>query len=179
MQREHAGGAALAFDAEGRQRLEAVAAAGRGIRGGALALRRAQVDDGDHGLARGVAAMAGVGRRAGFGFGQRGRQACGCQQVHPAVAAVQHAHAAAIGIELAHHALEEAARHGLGIGGLVQEGGHVVERLEVAVLAFQLGGLLRHARLQVVVQPLQFAGHAVEAFAEGAELVAAFHRQAQ
>lgn len=140
--------------------------------------RLAQVlDDDDALLARGRAAIAVVHIHAMLGLDQRVGQADRDHQVQLVGGRVERADAAAFGVELQHHAAQEAVAQRLDLVGLVQEGRHVVERADVAVLRGQLGGFFLHAPFQAGVEILQFVGHAVVAARQHAELVLAFHRQ--
>ena len=140
--------------------------------------RVAEVLDHDHpGLAGGDAAITVIHAHAMLGLDQRVRQSDRHHQVELFVVRVERPDAAALGVELQHDAPQEAVAQRLDLVGLVEEGCHVVERADVAVLRRQLGRLLLHPLLQPGVQPLQLVGHAVEAARQHAEFVAAFHRQ--
>ena len=118
--------------------------------------------------------MAVARHHAQLAFTHAFGQALACQQQVTAVALVRPAQRHAVGPRHAAHTLGEAVGQLLQAGGVGHQAGHVVERLQAFAFFFQLRGLLGHLGLQPAVHRLQVFGHAVEAFGQRSELVAAW-----
>lgn len=94
-----------------------------------------------------------------------------------AVVRAERANRAALRVETVHDALEKAAAQRLDIVRFMQEGGHFVERRQLAVLRGKLRRLHVDASFEFPVMALQLIRHAVEPFGEMTELVVRPDRQ--
>ena len=115
----------LRHDAKHGDAMEAIAHAihGLGLRWGHLA----EVANYDHALLGGGAAEAGIDLHAVLLFGQLTGQTFRDHQMHLLSARIDDANAAAVGVELLHHAVQEAAAHLIYFTRLVEKSRHIVE----------------------------------------------------